>query len=124
MAMEPIVSLLIIEQKPFCLSASPDKQKILSLRPRRLCGEELVFNTSMECDRMFGLGAMGKLLILLGVFIILVGLLLLIGEKIPWIGRLPGDIIIRKKNFTFYFPIGTSILISIILTLLFVLFRK
>jgi uncharacterized membrane protein YkgB len=70
------------------------------------------------------MGALGKMLILLGVFIILIGLLLLIGEKIPWVGRLPGDIIIRKKNFTFYFPIVTSILISIILTLLFALFRK
>jgi hypothetical protein len=64
------------------------------------------------------------MLILLGVFIILIGVLLVIGEKIPWIGRLPGDIIIRKKNFTFYFPIVTSILISILLTLLFTLFRK
>jgi hypothetical protein len=73
---------------------------------------------------VLGFGALGKLLILLGVFIILMGLLLLLGEKIPWIGRLPGDIIIRKKNFTFYFPLATSILISIILTLLFTLFRK
>jgi hypothetical protein len=70
------------------------------------------------------MGALGKLLILLGVFIILVGVFLLVGEKIPWLGRLPGDIIIRKKNLTFYFPIVTSILISIILTLLFTLFRK
>jgi hypothetical protein len=73
---------------------------------------------------MIGLGSLGKMLILLGVFIILIGFLLVIGEKIPWIGRLPGDIIIRKKNFTFYFPVVTSILISIILTLLFTLFRK
>ena len=73
---------------------------------------------------MLGLGFLGKLLILLGVFIILIGVFLLVGEKIPWVGRLPGDIIIRKKNFTFYFPIATSILISIILTLLFTLFRK
>ena len=73
---------------------------------------------------MFGFGVLGKMLILLGVFIILIGLLLLVGEKIPWVGRLPGDIIIRKKNFTFYFPIVTSILISIILTLLFTLFRR
>jgi len=73
---------------------------------------------------MIGLGPLGKMLILLGVFIILIGVLLVIGEKIPWIGRLPGDIIIRKKNFTFYFPIVTSILISIILTLFFMLFRK
>jgi hypothetical protein len=64
------------------------------------------------------------MLILLGVFIILMGLFLLMGEKIPLIGRLPGDIIIKKEKFTFYFPITTSILISIILTLLFTLFRK
>ena len=68
--------------------------------------------------------ALGKMLILLGVLIIAIGLLLFLGEKIPWLGRLPGDIIIRKKNFTFYFPLATSILISIILTLLFTLFRK
>ncbi len=73
---------------------------------------------------MTGLGPLGKMLILLGVFIILIGVLLVIGEKIPWIGRLPGDIIIRKKNFTFYFPIVTSIIISILLTLFFALFRK
>ncbi len=69
-------------------------------------------------------GSLGKLLILLGLFMIAIGVLLLMGDKIPWIGRLPGDILIRKKNFTFYFPIATSILISIILTLLFTLFRK
>jgi len=71
-----------------------------------------------------GFGPLGKMLILMGIFIILIGLLLLLGEKIPWVGRLPGDIIIRKKNFTFYFPIVTSIIISIVLTLLFALFRK
>jgi len=73
---------------------------------------------------VFGFGALGKILILLGVFIILAGLLLLVGEKIPWVGRLPGDIIIKKERFTFYFPLATSIIISIILTLLFMLFRK
>jgi len=78
----------------------------------------------MECDRMFGLGALGKMLILLGVLIIVIGFLLLIGEKIPWVGRLPGDIIVKKEKFTLYFPITTSILISILLTLLFTLIRK
>jgi len=73
---------------------------------------------------MFGFGALGKLLILLGVLIIVIGLLLLVGEKIPWIGRLPGDIVIKREKFTFYFPLATSILISIILTLLFAVFRK
>ena len=82
------------------------------------------FEIGFEEIKVSGFGPLGKMLILLGVFIILIGFLLLIGEKIPWIGRLPGDIIIRKKNFTFYFPIVTSILISIILTLLFALFRK
>ena len=70
------------------------------------------------------MGALGKLIILMGVLIIVIGLLLILGEKIPWIGRLPGDIIIKKKNFTFYFPLATSIIISILLTLLLMLFRK
>jgi hypothetical protein len=73
---------------------------------------------------MFGLGALGKMLVLLGVFIILMGLLLMVGDKIPWVGRLPGDIVIKKEKFTFYFPLATCILISIFLTLLFTLFRK
>jgi len=73
---------------------------------------------------MLGFGSLGKMLILLGAVIALIGLLLLVGEKIPWIGRLPGDILIRKKNFTFYFPLATCVLLSIILTLLFALFRK
>ena len=73
---------------------------------------------------MFGLGALGKMLVLLGVFIILIGLLLMVGDKIPWIGRLPGDIVIKKEKFTFYFPLTTSILISLLITLFFALFRK
>jgi len=73
---------------------------------------------------MFGLGALGKMLVLLGVFIILIGLLLMVGDKIPWVGKLPGDIVIKKEKFTFYFPLTTSILISLILTLLFWILRK
>jgi uncharacterized membrane protein YidH (DUF202 family) len=84
----------------------------------------LKFEIDFEEIDVPSLGPLGKMLILLGVFIILIGILLLIGEKIPWIGRLPGDIIIRRKNFTFYFPVVTSLIISILLTLLFTLFRK
>jgi hypothetical protein len=69
-------------------------------------------------------GILSKLLILIGVLIVVVGVLLLVGEKIPWIGKLPGDILIKKEKFAFYFPITTCILISILLTLLFTLFRK
>jgi len=100
-------------------SPSPDWIiKTFSPRSLRLCGK------SYWEDQLLGFGPLGKILILLGVFIVLIGVLLLIGEKIPWVGRLPGDILVRKKNFTFYFPITTSIIISIILTLLFALFRK
>ncbi len=61
----------------------------------------------------------GKFLIILGVIIIAVGALLLLSGKVPWLGRLPGDILIQKKNFTFYFPLATSIIVSIVLTLIF-----
>jgi hypothetical protein len=66
----------------------------------------------------------GKLLIFAGVFIAVIGVLLFFGDKIPLIGKLPGDIYIKKKNFTFYFPIVTSILISMIISLIIYLFRK
>ena len=67
---------------------------------------------------------MGKLLILIGIVLIGLGIILVFFEKIPLIGKLPGDILIKKKNFTIYFPITTSILISILLTLIFYLIRK
>ncbi len=74
---------------------------------------------------MDGIQQIGRFFIILGLIISAIGALLLLSGKIPWIGRLPGDIIMQKKNFTFYFPLATSIIISIILTLLFwVLGRK
>jgi hypothetical protein len=71
-----------------------------------------------------GIPHLGKLLIVLGIIIALVGGLLSLSGKIPWLGRLPGDIFIQRKNFSFYFPLATSILISIILTFLFWLFGR
>ena len=68
---------------------------------------------------------LGKILIVLGIAIVAIGFVFLLGEKIPWLGRLPGDICYRGKNVTFYFPIVTSLLISIILSLiLYLFFRK
>ncbi len=67
---------------------------------------------------MSPLSYLGKLLILLGLFLALIGVLVLVAGKIPWLGKLPGDIFIQKKNFSFYFPLTTSIILSIILTLL------
>jgi len=68
--------------------------------------------------------SMGKMLIILGVVLVVIGLAFTYGPKIPWLGKLPGDISIKKDNFSFYFPITTSIIISIILTILFSIFRK
>jgi len=66
----------------------------------------------------------GKLLLIFGGLLALLGLLLIVAPKIPWLGRLPGDILIKKDNFVFYFPLATSILLSILLTILFSIFRK
>lgn len=66
----------------------------------------------------------GKILIIFGVVSIIIGGLLMFSGKVPWLGRLPGDILVQKKNFTFYFPLATSILLSILLTLIFWLIRK
>ena len=73
---------------------------------------------------MSGFGDLGKVLIIFGIVIAGIGVLLLVGDKIPWIGRLPGDIYIKRDRFTFYFPLMTSILISILLSLFFWLFKK
>ena len=73
---------------------------------------------------MFGLGDFGKVLVILGAVIAGIGVLLMVGDKIPWIGKLPGDIIIRKEKFTLYFPVATCIILSILLTIIFSLFRK
>ncbi|HOV90366.1 MAG TPA: DUF2905 domain-containing protein [Syntrophorhabdaceae bacterium] len=66
----------------------------------------------------------GKIFIIIGILFIIIGLVFMFADKIPYIGRLPGDIHIKKENFSFYFPITTSIIISIILTIIFSIFRK
>ena len=70
------------------------------------------------------LGGLGKSLIIFGVILVGIGLILTLADKIPCIGKLPGDIYIKRERFNFYFPIVTCIIISLILTLLFSLFRK
>ncbi|PKL84170.1 MAG: DUF2905 domain-containing protein [Ignavibacteriae bacterium HGW-Ignavibacteriae-3] len=67
---------------------------------------------------------LAKFLILGGAVLIILGIALLFWDKIPFLGRLPGDIIIKKKNYTFHFPIVTSIIISLVLSLILYLFRK
>jgi hypothetical protein len=64
---------------------------------------------------------MGRMLVLIGLGIALLGVLMMLG--VPF-GRLPGDIAVRRGRFSFYFPLATSIVLSILLTLLFALFRR
>jgi len=66
----------------------------------------------------------GKLLIVFGVLIAVIGVVIVLAGRLPWIGWLPGDIYVRRGNFTFYFPLATSILVSIVLTLIFWLFGR
>ena len=73
------------------------------------------------------LNPIGKILIITGAALILFGLAFLLFDKIGLLGKMPGDIVIRKKNFSFYFPLSTSIILSLILTGIFFiinLFRK
>ena len=61
---------------------------------------------------------LAKTLIIIGGLLLLAGLLLYFFDKLPFGGRLPGDIVVKKKNFTFYFPVATSILLSLLLSLI------
>ncbi|MDD3631350.1 MAG: DUF2905 domain-containing protein [Atribacterota bacterium] len=68
--------------------------------------------------------AFGKMLIVIGIMILAAGIVFILLDKLPSLSfRLPGDILIRRKNFVFYFPIGLCILVSILLTLLFRIFK-
>jgi len=66
----------------------------------------------------------GKYLIITGLVLVVLGGIFLLAGRVPWLGRLPGDIIIKRENFTFYFPITTCILASIILSIIFYIFTR
>ncbi|MDA8088041.1 MAG: DUF2905 domain-containing protein [Nitrospiraceae bacterium] len=71
--------------------------------------------------------SLGRLLVIIGLLVAAAGVFLMFAGKLPFLrhlGRLPGDILVKKKDFTFYFPLATSIIISIILTLIMLLFRR
>ena len=70
------------------------------------------------------LPGLGRILIFIGLGIIALGLLLTLVGKVPLLGRLPGDIVFRRGNFTLYFPLATSIVLSILLTVILWLFRR
>ena len=67
---------------------------------------------------------MGKLLIIVGIVCILLGLFITYSNKLPFLGKLPGDISVDRGNFKIYFPLTTSIIISIIISLLLFLYHR
>ena len=68
--------------------------------------------------------SLGKILIIVGIVAILAGLILIWMPRIPFLGKLPGDILVKQENFTFYFPVATSIALSILLSVILYLVRR
>ncbi len=68
--------------------------------------------------------SLGRTLVFLGILIVVLGVVLMLAPRVPFIGRLPGDMLFRKGNVSFYFPIVTSILLSLLLTVLLDLFFR
>jgi hypothetical protein len=72
---------------------------------------------------MEGPAAWGRVLVGLGLALAGLGLVLVLAGKLPWLGRLPGDIVYQRGSFTFYFPVVTCLVLGLLLTLLYRLFR-
>ena len=70
------------------------------------------------------MSSMGRMVLLLGLVIVAVGALMLVAGRIPFLGRLPGDIAVQRGNWSFYFPLATSILMSLVLTVVLNLFGR
>jgi len=70
------------------------------------------------------MGGIGRILIYLGLFLVIVGIAFTFIGKIPWLGHLPGDITIERERFTFYFPLATCLIISVVLSLVLYLLRR
>lgn len=70
------------------------------------------------------LADLGRVLIGFGLLLVVIGGVLVLAGRLPWIGRLPGDIHIQRANWTFYFPLATSLIVSLLLTLIFWLINR
>lgn len=70
------------------------------------------------------MGDIGRTLVVLGLVVVVVGLVMMAAPRLPWLGRLPGDIHVQRDNFSFHFPIVTCLVVSAILTLLLNLFFR
>lgn len=70
------------------------------------------------------MNGLGRMLIFAGVVLIAAGVVISFAPRLPWLGKLPGDISIRRENFSFYFPLATSLLLSALISLILWLFRR
>ncbi len=70
------------------------------------------------------MGGIGKTLVFLGLLLVVVGVIFSLAGKLPWLGHLPGDISLQRERYSFYFPITTCILVSIIVSLVLYFFRR
>jgi len=70
------------------------------------------------------MSGLGKTLIYIGILLVIIGVVFSLAGKLPWLGHLPGDITIQRERFTFYFPLTTCILISVIISLVLYFFRR
>ncbi|BCS53715.1 DUF2905 domain-containing protein [Geobacter sp. SVR] len=70
------------------------------------------------------MNGLGRSLILLGLIIAAIGVLVSLVPRLPWLGKLPGDIYIKRENFSFYFPLATCILLSALISFIVWLFRR
>ena len=70
------------------------------------------------------MASLGKAFIYLGLVLVVIGVVLSLAGKLPWLGHLPGDISIERERFSFYFPLATCIVISVILSLVLYFFRR
>lgn len=70
------------------------------------------------------MSGIGRMLILAGLALVAIGALISFAPRLPWLGKLPGDICIKRENFSFYFPLATSILVSALLSLILWLLRR
>ena len=70
------------------------------------------------------MNGLGRSLIILGLVLVAAGVIISLSPRIPWLGRLPGDIYIKRENFSFSFPLTTCILLSLLLSLILWLFRR
>jgi len=70
------------------------------------------------------MGGLGRTLIFFGIVVVIVGILISLSDKLPWLGHLPGDIHIQRGRFSFYFPLTTCIVVSVVISLVAYLFRR